>query len=46
MRQPLVAITSDVRTFENYTWHAAPDQYLTAVHRCGRRDPFDRSVLW
>jgi putative glutamine amidotransferase len=32
MRQPLVAITSDVRTFENYTWHAAPDQYLMAAY--------------
>ncbi|MCO4315556.1 gamma-glutamyl-gamma-aminobutyrate hydrolase family protein [Phyllobacterium sp. 21LDTY02-6] len=31
MRQPLVAITSDVRSFENYTWHAAPDQYLMAA---------------
>ncbi|MBN9137722.1 MAG: gamma-glutamyl-gamma-aminobutyrate hydrolase family protein, partial [Phyllobacterium sp.] len=32
MRQPLVAITSDVRAFENYTWHAAPDQYLKAAY--------------
>lgn len=32
MRQPLVAITSDVRSFENYTWHAAPDQYLMAAY--------------
>ena len=32
MRQPLVAITSDVRSFENYTWHAAPDQYLQAAY--------------
>ena len=32
MRQPLVAITSDVRAFENYTWHAAPDQYLQAAY--------------
>jgi len=29
--KPLVAVTSDVRTFENYTWHAAPEQYLTAA---------------
>ncbi len=33
MRQPLVAISSDVRTFENYTWHAAPDQYLMAAYQ-------------
>lgn len=31
MRLPLVAITSDVREFENYTWHAAPNQYLRAA---------------
>lgn len=33
MRQPLVAISSDVRNFENYTWHAAPDQYLMAAYQ-------------
>ncbi|MGH6763538.1 MAG: gamma-glutamyl-gamma-aminobutyrate hydrolase family protein [Phyllobacterium sp.] len=31
MRLPLVAITSDIRVFENYTWHAAPQQYLQAA---------------
>ncbi len=31
MRMPLVAIASDVRQFENYTWHATPHQYLDAV---------------
>lgn len=31
MRQPLVAVSSDVRQFENYTWHAAPQQYLEAA---------------
>lgn len=31
MRLPLVAITSDIRFFENYTWHAAPQQYLQAA---------------
>ncbi len=29
--QPLVAVSTDVRTFENYTWHAAPRQYLEAA---------------
>ncbi|RCS23875.1 gamma-glutamyl-gamma-aminobutyrate hydrolase family protein [Phyllobacterium salinisoli] len=29
--KPLIAVTSDVRTFENYTWHAAPEQYLIAA---------------
>ncbi|TIN31349.1 MAG: gamma-glutamyl-gamma-aminobutyrate hydrolase family protein, partial [Mesorhizobium sp.] len=24
MHQPLVAISTDVRQFDNYTWHAAP----------------------
>lgn len=31
MRQPLVAVSTDVRHFENYTWHAAPQQYLEAA---------------
>ncbi|MBX3530481.1 MAG: gamma-glutamyl-gamma-aminobutyrate hydrolase family protein [Rhizobiaceae bacterium] len=31
MRQPLVAVSTDVRQFENYIWHAAPLQYLEAA---------------
>ena len=31
MTQPLVAVSTDVRRFENYTWHAAPQQYLEAA---------------
>ncbi|MEO3384724.1 gamma-glutamyl-gamma-aminobutyrate hydrolase family protein [Mesorhizobium sp. CAU 1741] len=31
MRQPLVAVSTDVRQFDNYTWHAAPQQYLEAA---------------
>ena len=31
MHQPLVAISTDVRQFDNYTWHAAPQQYLEAA---------------
>lgn len=31
--KPLIAVVSDVRTFENYTWHAAPHQYLDAAIR-------------
>ncbi|WP_028033102.1 gamma-glutamyl-gamma-aminobutyrate hydrolase family protein [Chelativorans sp. J32] len=31
MRQPLVAVSTDVKEFENYTWHAAPEQYLEAA---------------
>ena len=31
MRQPLIAVSTDVRQFENYTWHAAPQQYLEAA---------------
>lgn len=31
MSQPLVAVSTDVRQFENYTWHAAPHQYLEAA---------------
>lgn len=29
--QPLVAVSSDVRQWDNYTWHAAPQQYLEAA---------------
>ena len=31
MHQPLVAVSSDVRHFENYDWHAAPATYLEAA---------------
>jgi putative glutamine amidotransferase len=31
MHQPLVAISTDVRQFDNYTWHAAPQQYIEAA---------------
>lgn len=31
MTMPLVAVSTDVRLFENYTWHAAPRQYLDAA---------------
>jgi putative glutamine amidotransferase len=31
MMQPLVAVASDVKAFENYVWHAAPQQYLEAA---------------
>lgn len=31
MTKPLVAVSTDVRQFENYTWHAAPRQYLEAA---------------
>ncbi len=27
----LVAVPADVRQFENYTWHASPSTYLTAI---------------
>lgn len=30
-QQPLVAVSTDVRQFENYVWHAAPRQYLEAA---------------
>lgn len=31
MSQPLVAVSTDVKHFENYTWHAAPRQYIEAA---------------
>ncbi len=33
MFQPLVAVSTDVRQFDNYTWHVAPQQYLEAAVR-------------
>ncbi|MFC7064326.1 gamma-glutamyl-gamma-aminobutyrate hydrolase family protein [Brucella rhizosphaerae] len=29
--RPLIAVPTDVKPFENYTWHAAPEQYLAAA---------------
>lgn len=29
--QPIVAVVADVREFENYRWHAAPETYLEAA---------------
>lgn len=31
MRTPLVAVATDVKSFENYIWHATPQQYLEAA---------------
>ncbi|MDF1609192.1 gamma-glutamyl-gamma-aminobutyrate hydrolase family protein [Hoeflea sp. YIM 152468] len=31
MHSGLVAIPADIREFEGYTWHAAPDQYIMAA---------------
>ena len=31
MLKPLVAVTTDVKEFDGYTWHATPEQYLKAV---------------
>lgn len=31
MSQPLVLVAPDVRAFQGYDWHAAPDSYLTAL---------------
>ena len=39
MRQPLIAVTGDVRHFDNYTWHAAPQTYLEAAVGVARVTP-------
>ncbi len=31
MTQPLVAVSSDIREFDNYVWHCAPQTYLAAA---------------
>ncbi|MDN5926228.1 MAG: gamma-glutamyl-gamma-aminobutyrate hydrolase family protein [Hyphomicrobiales bacterium] len=31
MNQPLVAVSTDTKAFENYVWHATPEQYLEAA---------------
>jgi putative glutamine amidotransferase len=33
MSQPLVAVSTDIRHFENYDWHATPHQYVEAAAR-------------
>ncbi|MEM5470129.1 gamma-glutamyl-gamma-aminobutyrate hydrolase family protein [Hoeflea sp. AS60] len=33
MHSGLVAIPADIREFDGYTWHAAPDQYIMAAVR-------------
>lgn len=33
MSKPLIAVSTDVKSFENYQWHAAPEQYLRAAIR-------------
>ncbi|MEC9245439.1 gamma-glutamyl-gamma-aminobutyrate hydrolase family protein [Nitratireductor rhodophyticola] len=31
MRTPLIAVSTDAKDFENYTWHATPQPYLDAA---------------
>lgn len=38
-RPILVAVPADVRQFETYSWHAAPDTYLRALVRVARATP-------
>lgn len=35
MTQPIIAVSTDVRHFENYDWHAAPHQYVEAALKTG-----------
>lgn len=35
MPQPIVAVSTDFRHFDNYDWHAAPHQYVQAVLKVG-----------
>lgn len=37
--RPLIAVPTDVKPFENYIWHAAPDQYLAAAIEVARVTP-------
>jgi putative glutamine amidotransferase len=39
MRQPLIAVTGDVRQFDSYTWHATPQTYLEAAVGVARVTP-------
>lgn len=39
MRQPIIAVTGDVRHFDNYTWHATPQTYLEAAVGVARVTP-------
>lgn len=29
--RPLIAVTADIRNFDNYNWHCVPDQYVRAA---------------
>lgn len=31
MHKPLVAVTTDIKKFDDYVWHATPEQYLKAA---------------
>lgn len=39
MSKPLIAVSTDVKSFENYEWHAAPEQYLRAAIRAAGVTP-------
>ena len=37
--RPLVAVPADIREFQGYQWHCAPEQYLRALHEVARVTP-------
>ena len=37
--RPLVAVPADLRAFQGYQWHCAPEQYLRALHEVARVTP-------
>ena len=36
MSLPIIAVSTDIRQFENYKWHATPEQYLEAAFAVGK----------
>lgn len=31
MQKPVIAVTADIREFDNYSWHCVPEQYVNAA---------------
>lgn len=39
LKKPLIAVPADCQFFDNYKWHAAPEQYLNAVNNIAHLCP-------
>lgn len=39
MQKPVIAVTADIRTFDNYQWHCVPEQYVKAAMEGAKLTP-------